>query len=90
MILKAIKKPVDCLAINYDGSDKSLSDVIDIANINKKSGYSLGISSDSVTIISPDNKYFKANLGDYVIKESDGNLYAVTSEVFNRDYEVKE
>jgi hypothetical protein len=78
--VKYRKKPVVIEAIQYDGSGKSISDIY--CNLGNK----FSIRGDNLYIQTLEGE-MRANVGDYIIKGVNGELYPCKPDIFEKIYE---
>jgi len=83
--MKFRKKPVVIEAELYDGSKESIANVL---RLGKDSGRAIGLLPDCLTIKTLESTH-KANVGDWIIKGVQGELYPCKPDIFERTYELE-
>lgn len=78
--MKYRKKPVVIEAIQYDGSGKSVSEIY--CNL----GTEFYLNADGLYIKTLEGD-MKANVGDYIIKGINGEMYPCKPGIFEKTYE---
>jgi len=85
--MKYVKKPLEVEAIQFTGTNESLKEIEDFAKENCTSaefqgGKVIGLSIRTLEI----NLY--ASIGDFVVKDIDGNFSLLSPRVFEKIYDL--
>ena len=81
--MKFRKKPVVVEAELYDGSKQSIANVL---RLGKDSIGAMGLFSDCLTIRTLEGTH-RADIGDWIIKGVQGELYPCKPDIFEQTYE---
>ena len=84
--MKFRKKPVVIEAELYDGSKES---IVKVLRLGKDSGRAIGLLPGYLTIKTLEGTH-RANIGDWIIKGVQGELYPCKSDIFKQTYEPVE
>jgi len=81
--MKFRKKPVVIEAELYDGSKESIASVL---RLGKDSRRAIGLLPDCLTIKTLEGTH-RADIGDWIIKGIEGELYPCKPDIFEQTYE---
>ncbi len=84
--MKFRKKPVVIEAELYDGSKESIANVL---RLGKDSGIAIGLLPGCLTIKTLEG-ILRADIGDWIIKGVQGELYPCKPDIFEQTYELVE